>query len=600
MLPIVVCTVTGRCLPVLDASVKAYCPGVELLAFSPKKETCLKSYAAALSQVFEIYDEVIVASDDIVLTPYSYETLIEDVKKLKELHGDKLGIVGAHSDFIRSSQNIRYAQSQEDKLEHCQWSWEREYRQVRRLSPIFHYFSKQAFEDVETTPIDWYSDDVMCEDLNAKGYVHYISRCYVHHAGSQTLGRDNQKLHDAAMPWLIKNRPQYLDLFFGEGARKRMEQDNAERKLRICVYAISKNEEQFVERFCESAKDADLVLIADTGSTDNTIAAAKACGAQVHSICITPWRFDLARNASLALVPRDFDVCVMMDLDEVLEPGWREEVERCWTPEATRMRYIFDWGHGLKFNAEKIHARHGYFWHHPCHEYPVFDKRINEIYVGTDKQLITHLPDESKSRGQYLELLELSVKEDPNCPRNAFYYARELFFYGRTDEAIERLQLYLNLPLATWHHERCYAMRVLSKCFAQKGDLFGAEVWALKSAAEAPFSRDPWCQMAQVYYMAGRWEDCLSAAKRALSVKHRELVYTADPICWTGQPEDFAAIALWNLGGYEEGLDFAKQALAFNPSDTRLQENVEHFEKQLATQTQEIVNDEENRAFSAP
>ena len=40
--------------------------------------------------------------------------------------------------------------------------------------------------------------------------------------------------------------------------------------MKIAVYAISKNEEQFVKRFCESAKDADLILIADTGSTDNT------------------------------------------------------------------------------------------------------------------------------------------------------------------------------------------------------------------------------------------------------------------------------------------------------------------------------------------
>lgn len=74
--------------------------------------------------------------------------------------------------------------------------------------------------------------------------------------------------------------------------------------MKIAVYAISKNEEKFVKRFCESAKDADLILIADTGSTDDTVALARNCGAVVHDICITPWRFDDARNAALALVPR--------------------------------------------------------------------------------------------------------------------------------------------------------------------------------------------------------------------------------------------------------------------------------------------------------
>ncbi len=37
---------------------------------------------------------------------------------------------------------------------------------------------------------------------------------------------------------------------------------------RIAVYAISKNEAQLVQRFCDSARDADLIMIADTGSTD--------------------------------------------------------------------------------------------------------------------------------------------------------------------------------------------------------------------------------------------------------------------------------------------------------------------------------------------
>ena len=118
--------------------------------------------------------------------------------------------------------------------------------------------------------------------------------------------------------------------------------------MKICVYAISKNEAHFVKRFCESAKDADLILIADTGSDDGLPEQAQACGATVHHISITPWRFDLARNAALALIPRDMDVCISLDIDEVLQPGWREEIERVWKiGETTRLRYMFDWGCGI-------------------------------------------------------------------------------------------------------------------------------------------------------------------------------------------------------------------------------------------------------------
>jgi len=119
--------------------------------------------------------------------------------------------------------------------------------------------------------------------------------------------------------------------------------------MKIAVYAISKNEEQFVQRFCDSAKDADLILIADTGSTDDTVKLALECGAKVHDICISPWRFDKARDAALAMIPRDFDVCISLDLDEILEDGWREEIERVWTAETTRLRYKFDCGSGISF-----------------------------------------------------------------------------------------------------------------------------------------------------------------------------------------------------------------------------------------------------------
>jgi glycosyltransferase involved in cell wall biosynthesis len=569
VLPIVTCTVDGKCLPVLQASVKAYAPDVPHLIFSPKLDTSAKSYDFALQIAFQTYDEVIVCADDLVLTPYSYQTLIDDINALKEKHGDKLGIVAAHTDFTRYTQNIRYQQSPTDKLEYGKWSWEHECRPVKRLSPIFHYLSKKTYEACGLPPIEWYSDDVWCEDLNALGYHHYISRCYVHHAGSQTLGQNTQKLHDEAMPWLIKNRPQYLDLFFGEGARKKME-----KKLKIAVYTITKNEEQFIERWAQSAKDADLLLIADTGSTDRTAEIAKENGVQVHDICVTPWRFDHARNTSLMLIPKDYDVCICLDADEVMEPGWREEIERVWTPETTHLRYKFDWSLGIVFYSEKIHARHGYYWHHPCHEHIRADLRITEVWAHTDFLLITHHPDPTKSRGHYMETLELSVKEDPHCPRNAFYYARELYFHNRYQDAIEALDRYLKMPEAVWINDRCYAMRVTGQCHEALGDQAGAEAWYHKAAAEAPHTREPWVALAKLYYEQHKWAESYGAATRALSIKNRELVYTSEPASWGPLPHDYAAIAAYRMGLGDVAIEQGTLACELDPEDPRLRENL--------------------------
>ena len=45
--------------------------------------------------------------------------------------------------------------------------------------------------------------------------------------------------------------------------------------MKICVYAICKNEEKFVDRWIKNVKEADEVYVLDTGSTDNTVQKLK-------------------------------------------------------------------------------------------------------------------------------------------------------------------------------------------------------------------------------------------------------------------------------------------------------------------------------------
>ena len=357
------------------------------------------------------------------------------------------------------------------------------------------------------------------------------------------------------------------------------------KKPKICVYAIAKNEAHFIPRFCESAKDADVIVIADTGSTDGLPDVARQHGAIVHDICITPWRFDLARNAALALVPRDVDICISLDIDEMLQPGWREEMERVWLlGKTTRLRYKYEWSPGIQFYYEKIHARHGYRWHHPCHEYPVPDGRIQEDWAHSDMLMVVHGADPHKSRGFYLDLLELSVKEDPHCPRNAFYYARELSFNGRWRDSIDGCKRYLAMPASTWDHERAYAYRVIGKCHVELGEAAEAEKAFHQAASEAPHTREGWCELAMLMYRQGRWEECFAYSMKALKITVRPQVYTVDPSAWGALPHDLASISGWQLGLHELALQQGKQALALCPDDARMRGNVNFMEGVVARQ----------------
>ena len=115
------------------------------------------------------------------------------------------------------------------------------------------------------------------------------------------------------------------------------------KKYKVCVYAICKNEEHFVDRWYESMKEADYIYVLDTGSTDNTVAKLREHGVNVKVQEILPWRFDVARNISLDMVPIDTDICVCTDLDEVLNAGWRDCLEKVWKEDTTRCRYIYNW-----------------------------------------------------------------------------------------------------------------------------------------------------------------------------------------------------------------------------------------------------------------
>ena len=349
------------------------------------------------------------------------------------------------------------------------------------------------------------------------------------------------------------------------------------KKLKIAVYGISKNESKFVERFCESAKLADHILIADTGSEDDTVEKARKCGAVVHEISVSPWRFDAARQTALALLPNDIDVCVSLDLDEVLNEGWREEIEKMWTGNTNRLQHMFDNNDGLVFAVSRIHGRHGFSWKYPCHEYIIVDPRVEEHLGVSVFNMMTHMPDSNKSRGLYLPMLEMAIKENPSCSRSQFYYARELLFYKRYSDCIDAFEKYLKMPGAFWHVERSYAYRVIGSCYEMLGK--DGTPWFYKSLGEDPCAREPWMELSLRHYKKLEWPLCYLNAKRAIEQKERYAWHTADPKCWGWAPHDLIAVAAHHLGLKEEAIKHGAIALEYEPDNERLATNLAFYKE---------------------
>ena len=348
--------------------------------------------------------------------------------------------------------------------------------------------------------------------------------------------------------------------------------------MKIAIYTICKNEEKTVERWYESTRDADYHVLTDTGSTDGTVALARSLGITVHKIALNPFRFDDARNASLLVVPEDADYCISLDVDEVLAPRWREALEKAHAAGIDRPTYRrieafnADGSIATEFNGFKVHRRFGMRWHYPIHEVPHWYSTQEEKQEFIEGFEVHHYQNKETSRAQYLPLLEMAVKENPDA-RNLYYLGREQSYYKQWDKCAENLKKYLEKSV--FLQERSAACRVLAAAEPKQ-----AEEWFMKSTEEWP-CRESYLALANYYYIEKDWEPCHAVAMKALQFHTKPMEFLAEAWAWGHMADDLVAVSAWQLGDYKTALHYGLKALAISPDDERLQSNVKFYQGKI-------------------
>lgn len=355
------------------------------------------------------------------------------------------------------------------------------------------------------------------------------------------------------------------------------------KKYKIVVYTISKNEEKFAERWANSMKEADEIYVLDTGSTDQTVDILKKCGVNVKQEVIDPWRFDVARNKSLEMVPMDADICVCTDLDEVFDTGWRKKLEALWK-NCDRVRYYYNWQFGedgkpiISYYLNKIHTRNNYKWKYPVHEVLEYTGNGFERIITSNNIILNQYSDKNKSRTSYLPLLELAYEENPTDPRCIHYLGREYMYYERNDEAIELLKKHLEIDSNSWKDERSTSMRFIGRCYRRKNQFDEAIKWFDNSIEEAPYLRDPYVEKALLMYELKDYNQVIYLCNSALDISLKNQTYINESFSNDCTIYDLLSLCYYYKNEKHLAIYYIDKAIELSPNKERLEANKKVFE----------------------
>lgn len=357
--------------------------------------------------------------------------------------------------------------------------------------------------------------------------------------------------------------------------------------MKIAINSICKNEIKFLNKWYETLKnEVDYITVLDTGSTDGTWEALEDLSKKDSKLIIDqkeikPWRFDVARNEAMKLIPKDADIWISLDLDEIFEPGFAEILRQNWKPNYTlQALYRYSWNHhpdgtpNHEFTYSKILANDDkWVWEYPLHECL---KRTEETMYESDQVLnlideihLHHYQDTTIDRNYYLDLLRVRYSES-QTGIDALYLARECVFHKKYEEAIEIFSKVNDKPLGLKVMERAYCNYMTGCCYYFLNNRLQGHNYMLKAIHIEPTYRDPYIDLARIYIDDQKYDEAIFWLKKCLKDTYRHLDWTEVNDVWTYVPYDLLSVASFNSGNKKDALLYASRACELNPSQKLL------------------------------
>ena len=350
---------------------------------------------------------------------------------------------------------------------------------------------------------------------------------------------------------------------------------------KICVYAIAKNEAHNVDKWVESMSEADSIVVLDTGSTDDTVEKLRAHGVYVEVKTYGLFRFDQARNDSLALIPDDCNIRVTTDLDERFEPGWADILRNEWVEgKHTRANYTYRMRYEeFDQSLNWIHSRE-WTWVYPCHEAM---GRPGGIWYYPDETLdlygrviLRHFPDQGKDRSNYINLLRLRYKENPDDSQSYLYLLREYTYYEKWSDIVNESDTIRTRSLNYRAADASAAYVYLGDAYANSGNNESAMACFFEAILRYPLERAPYIRLARILIDTGhpRWAKTILLDALKVTQRNVDWTWCDTEEMWTWELYDWLCVACYWSGDYSDATAYAAKALNESPDNEHVKENL--------------------------
>lgn len=188
---------------------------------------------------------------------------------------------------------------------------------------------------------------------------------------------------------------------------------------KVAIAAICKNEEINVDRWLQQSVDADYVFVLDTGSTDNTLKLLSDGKSLIpNKLFVESASFDeidysAFRNKlleSLLVLCSDVEYILYIDMDEVLQSGWREVLDGYLEEDPPSLRIYRtelpgNWITPLSRCFKNLPGK----WIKPLHEGFVFDEYEGEELHAYNFRIDHHSNITPEKISRYLSIIEKNL-----------------------------------------------------------------------------------------------------------------------------------------------------------------------------------------------